>query len=128
MLFLGNEARLTLGSDRARISPWGLLGGGNGAPFKCLIYRENGQCEVLNSKTTTLKRQSDVVELFTPGGGGWGDPFKRDPERVKQDVMEGLISLSRAKDVYGVVLDPTTYQIDFKATKLLRQKKRRYRI
>jgi len=124
MLFLGSEAKLTLGSDREKISPWGLFGGSNSSPFKCLIYTEDNQCKHLNSKTTLSIKQGDVIELITPGGGGWGNPFERDPEKVKQDVREGLISLLRAKDIYGVVLSPINYEIDFEATKLLRSKKK----
>ncbi len=55
-----------------------------------------------------------------PGGGGWGDPLKRDPEMVLQDVMEERITLGRAETVYGVVINGATCEIDWGATKHLR--------
>jgi N-methylhydantoinase B len=40
----------------------------------------------------------------SPGGGGYGDPLEREPERVLHDVREGYVSVARAAEVYGVVL------------------------
>ena len=56
-----------------------------------------------------------------PGGGGWGDPLKRDPEMVLQDVIEERITLGRAEKVYGVAINGATYEIDWGATKELRR-------
>jgi N-methylhydantoinase B len=39
-----------------------------------------------------------------PGGGGLGDPRERDPELVRQDVLDGLVSVEQARDAYGVAL------------------------
>lgn len=69
---------------------------------------------------------SDRMFVTSHGGGGWGDPLNRDPEKVKFDAMEGLLSFKRAEQVYGVVLtqidkdNPETIQVDYEATKLLR--------
>ena len=41
----------------------------------------------------------------TGGGGGWGNPLEREPERVRHDVREELISREAAERLYGVVLD-----------------------
>jgi len=46
----------------------------------------------------------DAVVLEIAGGGGYGDPLERDPERVAADVLAGLVSARQARDVYGVVL------------------------
>jgi N-methylhydantoinase B len=54
------------------------------------------------------------------GGGGWGYPFNRDVKQVQKDVAEGLVSANRAREVYGVVLDPKTLEIDRQATEKLR--------
>lgn len=54
--------------------------------------------------------------LLSAGGGGWGDPLHRDPESVRCDVRNELVSLAAARDVYGVVLDPTTLAVDAPAT------------
>ena len=56
-----------------------------------------------------------------PGGGGVGDPFERDPHAVREDVRDGLISVHAAREEYGVVLDPTTCEVDQYATEMLRR-------
>jgi N-methylhydantoinase B len=57
------------------------------------------------------------------GGGGYGDPFLRDPERVRQDVIEGLVDLESARDDYGVVIrDRETFNIDWAATQAIRNR------
>jgi N-methylhydantoinase B len=46
----------------------------------------------------------DSIELGLPGGGGVGNPFERDPQRVLDDVLDGLVSIEDAKRDYGVVI------------------------
>lgn len=48
-------------------------------------------------------RHGDVFICASCGGGGYGDPIARDPQRVLRDVLDGLVSPSLARDVYGVV-------------------------
>jgi N-methylhydantoinase B len=55
-----------------------------------------------------------------PGGGGYGDPFTRDPERVAEDVRDEKISLEFARREHGVVLDPVTLAVDPVATRAAR--------
>ena len=62
----------------------------------------------------------DVVQVITPGGGGWGDPFTRPVERVREDVLRHFVSLEGAREDYGVVLDPVTFEVDEAATNALR--------
>ena len=45
-----------------------------------------------------------VFRLESPGGGGWGDPRRRDPERVRADVVNGVVSVPAAREAFGVVL------------------------
>jgi N-methylhydantoinase B len=52
-----------------------------------------------------LLRRGDVLRLSTSGGGGWGHPFDRPPERVRRDVLGGVVSVDAARADYGVVLD-----------------------
>ena len=49
--------------------------------------------------------------VATAGGGGWGNPFDRDPELVRQDVIEGYVSIEAAARDYGVIIDPQTFEI-----------------
>jgi N-methylhydantoinase B len=57
----------------------------------------------------------------TPGGGGWGDPFVREPERVLRDVRDGVVSLDAAARDYGVAVDPGRWAVDADATTTLRR-------
>ena len=52
-----------------------------------------------------------VVELLTGGGGGFGDPRQRDPERVRRDVLDGYVTREAAERDYGVKLDPVTLEV-----------------
>src|SRR6185295_20258512 len=49
-----------------------------------------------------ILRQGDQVKIIAPGGGGWGDPREREPERVLQDVAEGFVTPAAAAREYGV--------------------------
>ena len=59
----------------------------------------------MGSKFTTTVLPDHVMITETPGGGGWGNPRLRDPEAVRRDVSEGLVSAERARTVYRVALD-----------------------
>jgi N-methylhydantoinase B len=67
---------------------------------------------------------SDVLYMRVASGGGYGDPLERDPERVRSDVVNLIVSRQAARDVYGVVLN-TDLQIDWDATQEVRQSRRR---
>jgi len=54
------------------------------------------------------------------GGGGYGDPFQRPVEKVLKDVRNGFVSIEKAKEDYGVVIDPLTFQVDEEETRRLR--------
>jgi len=58
----------------------------------------------------------DVVIMESAGGGGFGNPLARDPERVREDVLAGHVSAERAHDGYGVVFTPDG-DVDVEATK-----------
>jgi N-methylhydantoinase B len=47
----------------------------------------------------------DAIRLGLPGGGGFGDPRQRDPQRVLDDVLDGLITAEEAAHDYGVAID-----------------------
>ena len=72
------------------------------------------------SKVTDVKvAKGRRVRLETPGGGGWGDPLDRDPERVARDVRFGYVSREAAAEDYRVVMD-SGGEVDFAATHALR--------
>jgi N-methylhydantoinase B len=63
----------------------------------------------------------EICYTKSPGGGGWGDPLDRDVRRVKDDVIDGIVSIEAARDLYGVVMDPKTYELQIEATERLRK-------
>jgi N-methylhydantoinase B len=77
-------------------------------------------------KTTSKDLVEDVPEgtiLFQQagGGGGYGDPYLRPPEQVALEVKNDIISIEQAKNLYGVVVDPETHEVDQKATRAIRK-------
>ena len=62
----------------------------------------------------------ESVLIYEPGGGGLGPPFERDPAMVAEDVRNEFVTLDRAREEYGVVVDPDTFAVDEAATGDLR--------
>ena len=118
-IFLGEEAVLQLRTDRQKFPPYGLYGGKSGALSESTINPGTENRRV--GKTTLRLKKGDTYRLLTQGGGGWGDPLKRDINMVLEDVRNEKVSVKRAKEAYGVVIHPKTLEIDVQATQLLRE-------
>jgi len=65
----------------------------------------------------------EVMVIDVHGGGGVGDPFERDVEAVRMDVLNEIVSIEGARLDYGVVIDPETFEVNEEETKKLRSKK-----
>ncbi|HEX3973713.1 MAG TPA: hydantoinase B/oxoprolinase family protein [Stellaceae bacterium] len=104
--------------------PWGLWGGkpGNSSFYLMKLPGENKFNEKEANRVPTPPETEVIVR--SNGGGGWGDPLERDPERVRSDVIEGYVTLEHAKSDYGVVLNAKDFSIDQAATGKLRADKR----
>jgi len=87
-------------TTRLRSKPWGLLGGWPGASARVT----DGDGNPLPGTVRTLS-DGQVVAVFTPGAGGYGDPRERAPEDVARDLREERISPQTAKEAYGVESD-----------------------
>ena len=74
----------------------------------------------LSSKTTLDLAVGDMISYRTCGGGGYGDPAARDPRLVQRDVRDRKVSVERARDLYRVEIDPSTWAVDEPATERLR--------
>jgi N-methylhydantoinase B len=110
------------GGDGGRLTcpPWGLVGGGSGEVATTLV-KAPGDTEFHVPKSQPLTWPAGTEVLYmTAGGGGWGDPLERDPERVLSDVREEYISEAHAKEKYGVVLTASRAAVDAIATAALR--------
>ena len=108
--FPDHEVTFTILADRDRNGPHGLFGGLPGRPAE-YILNPDGEAQLLGAKTTLELQPGDVVSYRTCGGGGYGPPEERDPARVLGDVRGGKLSLERARQVYGVAIDPETMTI-----------------
>jgi N-methylhydantoinase B len=120
LIVLDHAPTMTQGSDRLELHPWGLQGGGPGGTVGSFIETPDGLKEKLPSKVTRTVDPGTRIVLRTAGGGGYGDPRRRAPEKVKKDVREGFIDIQRARERYGVVIDKDSGEVDLQATKALR--------
>lgn len=118
---LDHHATINLSSDRLKIRPWGLAGGNAGGTVDSSLTSSTGVKTALPSKTTRSVAPGTRIALRTAGGGGYGSPYLRDPELVRSDVVNGYVSLERAKTEYGVSLDPVGFKINLKETEILRK-------
>jgi N-methylhydantoinase B len=94
---LHGEVRFTHRGERHFIAPKGRAGGHDGAMARTIIHRASGGDETVPSKIVTTLHAGDRVVFETAGGGGYGDPARRDPEQTRLDLANGKISSERAK-------------------------------
>jgi N-methylhydantoinase B len=103
-----------------KIRPYGLAGGGEARPAVNELTTREGDYVSLPSKINRKLYQGDLVRHLQPGGGGFGDPLQRDPDRVARDVWNNKISANYAQKYHKVVVDPDTGRLDKAATVALR--------
>jgi len=124
-MLLSSSATLSVLGERHKLRPWGLYGGQPGGLGEYMIKKADGSTLTLRSKCTVKISHGDAIIIRTPGGGGYGDPFERDPGLVQRDVANGLVSTQSAKHDYGVVIDQDNMSLDLPATNRLRKRRRR---
>jgi len=106
---------LGIQSGRYRYPPEGLFGGKDGLKAQFLINGKPG-----NPYGLTQFGPGDKIIIDVAGGGGYGNPFERDVELVESDVANGYVSVEKAKEDYGVVIDPETTKSEPEETAKLR--------
>jgi N-methylhydantoinase B len=111
---------MTARTSNHRFSAWGLAGGGAPRTSRTTINPDAPDREEIGPIETRSLRAGDVVRLEQSGGGGYGDPFERDPEAVAADVRNGYVSVEAARERYGVAIDRTTVAVDRDGTNDLR--------
>jgi N-methylhydantoinase B len=136
----------TAGSDQSNAQ--GIHGGYPGAGSQCSVVRgssvweqyatgtvgltlaelagADGRVEHLPSKSEGTLGRDDVFAFYPPGGGGYGDPLDREPERVLADVLDGAVTVEGAQRHYAVAIDDGT--VDERATAGLRAERRQARL
>jgi N-methylhydantoinase B len=103
---LRGDARASFVMDHGRTGPQGALGGGDGAVNTVTVFR-GGTAHVpkhLSKEQDIPMKAGDRVRVGTPGGGGYGDPFERNPQAVLRDVVLGYYTAEEAERLFGVVV------------------------
>ncbi|MDK2937717.1 MAG: N-methylhydantoinase [Eubacteriaceae bacterium] len=107
-----DQADLVNFGDGIKHAPFGLRGGGAGSLNRSVFFSQ-GQEIVMESKEAPRKAvKGDRIHLNTSGGGGWGDPRKRQAQKVYEDVLDGIISKEIAENVYGVIIEPSGINLE----------------
>jgi len=113
-----DDIKLSLWFERSVTPAWGIKGGNAGAKPYNIVKTKNEQLELLKVDAMPVEKGT-VVIVRTGGGGGYGNPFERDVEKVKFDYIQGYITLERAEKEYGVIMDELG-NIDLEKTLKLR--------
>ena len=118
------EAQASFVMDHGRVGPQGALGGGDGGKNTVTVRRggESYTPEHLSKDQDIPIQPGDIVAVGTPGGGGFGNPFERDPDAVLQDVRRGYYTVDQAQALFGVVLAGDLSDIDSDATASIRSR------
>jgi N-methylhydantoinase B len=121
---LADEASVNLRTDRFHHSSLGLFGAKPAKPSRAFVNFGTPQERPLTSKIAGLRlKKDDRIIWELAGGGGYGPPNERDPERVRLDVVRGYITADAARTYYYVLLDGDQ-NVDAPATQLLRAEAR----
>ncbi|WP_205718266.1 hydantoinase B/oxoprolinase family protein [Actinomadura sp. WMMA1423] len=121
-------------SDRARSVIIGSLGGSPSCPHGLWVNPGAGGERYLGALASRVPVvPGDSLERPSAGGGGYGDPLRRAPRSVREDVIDGYVSIDRARKDYGVVVvrdadDPDLYRVDEVATAAERRRLRATRV
>ncbi len=112
--------------ERAHCRPWG-LDGGLEATGNAVALRLGGtwKTDFPNAKVLVAQlKAGDAFRIRSGGGGGYGSPLDRPVADVQQDVRQGYVTVKAAAELYGVVIDADTHEVDAAATERLRAARR----
>jgi N-methylhydantoinase B/oxoprolinase/acetone carboxylase alpha subunit len=112
-----NGLNVSMRGGRLGVDVEGLFGGWKASGEN--VARLNGQVLPNTNKVVTLW-PGDELSINFLGGGGYEDPSLRDPDLVRNDVLNGLVSVEKAREIYRVAIDPATLEVDYEKTKLMR--------
>ena len=120
---IGTSIVVAYGSDGAVNPALGARGGLEGAPTKHMKRTADGNLVDLPPLAIVTLQDGERIVSMTCGGGGYGPPIERDAAQVQRDVIEGWITVGRAREVYGVALTEDR-ELDTAETARLREQVR----
>lgn len=100
----GESVEIVFSSDRALHQPWGLWGGSDGQSGKVVAIRKGERTQLPANGAALTMTRGERLRVETGGGGGLGDPVRRDRARVERDLRAGRISAAFAKSAYDFEL------------------------
>jgi N-methylhydantoinase B len=98
---LGNASQASVCLERTKSAPFGLAGGSAGGPGRIAVIAPDGSTRELNSKGPFTAPPGAQIWLRAPGSGGFGPPADRERARVRDDVINGYVSLEAAASSYA---------------------------
>ena len=104
--------------------PYGLFGGRPGSCNLAFINEDRPDQRELKAKEAVQLNKGNSYSTYPSGGGGWGDPLQRDPELVRLDARNEIISADSACEEYGVVLEGIDFVLKIEETNSLRKQKK----
>jgi N-methylhydantoinase B len=107
----------------------GVAGGMDGSPNELITNVDTERAHKVECMANSVPHPAGAAFRYVyGGGGGWGDPFARDPERVREDVLDELVSVDAARRDYGVAftgsVEALDLAVDREATRRLRAERR----
>ena len=97
---------LTAGYTRSKFPPWGIAGGHDGSTNYIEFIPVEGERQKFAAVSGLATSKGDIIRVLTGSGGGFGNPLERNREQVLEDLRNGLISESAARDVFGLEVSP----------------------
>ena len=116
------DGHASIEGDGHRHRPWGLFGGSDGATGGLVLNPDSPAERALPSMISNVKiERGETIRTISPCGGGYGDPFEREPSKVWEDVQDGYLSRDAALRDYKVRITDQN-EVDSSATRELRTK------
>jgi len=119
------DCTLSTRMDNVRFPCFGIDGGMSGWPGRFTLNPgAPDEDDIPPASEGISVKSGDILRIETGGGGGWGDPFTRNPKDVQRDVLEGYVTQSTALSEYGVALSDNGREIDQSDTEVARNQSR----
>jgi N-methylhydantoinase B len=117
----GKDTKLVTFGDGDVEPAFGLFGGKEGTLNKIELWYPDGNKYLATTKDLIEDVPAEtIIAQEAGGGGGYGNPLERAANKVQEEVKNGIISIDQAREKYGVVVDPKTYEINTEETNKLR--------